>query len=353
MVKPHEVLVGRYGASLGKILRGKRGAYNVAMCKAVPKVSGLDFDFLALSLEHGAFQARLSEISRSAQAGFNKGDLRDTKFVLPPLPEQRRIVMELELLKVKAEELRRLQSETAAELDVMLPAILDRAFKGELISAEPVLLVVPTAAETPPMKHSRGIFYRRAAIDAYIVNALRDDRNLGRTKLEKISHLLEYHCGVDLEREPLRDAAGPIDNVSRRKVESLAVKQRWYSVKEAREHWGMRVSYTPGPKIADALTYAKKTLGARHSSVNDLIALLRPLDTKQSEIIATLYAAWNDLLLAGNTPIDDEIVVEAREHWHPSKQEISVDRWVKGLRWLRHSGLVPRGTGKPVRFLVG
>jgi type I restriction enzyme S subunit len=38
---------------------------------------------------------------------------------------QRRIVAELDALK-------RLQAETAAELDALLPALLDKAFKGEL-----------------------------------------------------------------------------------------------------------------------------------------------------------------------------------------------------------------------------
>jgi len=132
MVEPHEVLVGRYGASLGKILRRKQGAYNVAMCKAVPKKHDLDFDFLALSLEHGAFQERLSEISRSAQAGFNKSDLRDIKFTLPPVFDQRRIVAEFDALQAEVDKLKRLQAETAAELDALLPSILDKAFKGEL-----------------------------------------------------------------------------------------------------------------------------------------------------------------------------------------------------------------------------
>ncbi len=33
---------------------------------------------------------------------------------------------------IQGDELRRLQAETAAELDALLPSILDRAFKGEL-----------------------------------------------------------------------------------------------------------------------------------------------------------------------------------------------------------------------------
>ncbi len=48
------------------------------------------------------------------------------------LAEQRRIVAELDALQAELDALKRLQAETAAELDALLPAILDRAFKGEL-----------------------------------------------------------------------------------------------------------------------------------------------------------------------------------------------------------------------------
>jgi len=48
------------------------------------------------------------------------------------LQEQRRIVAELDAWQVEADSLKRLQAETASELDALLPAILDRAFKGEL-----------------------------------------------------------------------------------------------------------------------------------------------------------------------------------------------------------------------------
>ena len=53
---------------------------------------------------------------------------------LPPhsLPEQRRIVAELDALQAEVDALKRLQAETAAELDALLPALLARAFKGEL-----------------------------------------------------------------------------------------------------------------------------------------------------------------------------------------------------------------------------
>ena len=48
------------------------------------------------------------------------------------LASQRRIVSELDALQAEVDALRRLRAETAAELAALLPAILDKAFKGEL-----------------------------------------------------------------------------------------------------------------------------------------------------------------------------------------------------------------------------
>lgn len=58
--------------------------------------------------------------------------LLNFKIPVPPLPEQHRIVAYLDNLQAKVDTLKRLQTETAAELDALLPSILDKAFKGEL-----------------------------------------------------------------------------------------------------------------------------------------------------------------------------------------------------------------------------
>jgi type I restriction enzyme S subunit len=42
------------------------------------------------------------------------------------------MVTYLDALQAKVDTLKRLQAETAAELGALLPAVLDRAFKGEL-----------------------------------------------------------------------------------------------------------------------------------------------------------------------------------------------------------------------------
>ena len=68
----------------------------------------------------------------TGQANVNATKLKALPICLPPLPEQRRIVAYLDGLQAKVDALKRLQAETAAELDALLPSILDRAFRGEL-----------------------------------------------------------------------------------------------------------------------------------------------------------------------------------------------------------------------------
>jgi type I restriction enzyme S subunit len=67
-----------------------------------------------------------------ADRGVGCGDVKAFVVPVPPLPDQRRVVAELDALQAEVDALKRLQAETAAELDALLPAILDRAFKGQL-----------------------------------------------------------------------------------------------------------------------------------------------------------------------------------------------------------------------------
>ena len=69
----------------------------------------------------------------TGQANVNATKLKALPIALPTLPEQRDILAELDALQIEIDRLRTVQSDTAAELDALLPAILDRAFKGELV----------------------------------------------------------------------------------------------------------------------------------------------------------------------------------------------------------------------------
>src|SRR3990172_7412683 len=68
----------------------------------------------------------------TGQANVNATKLKALPIALSPLQEQRRIVAYLDDLLAKVDALKRLQAQTQAELDALLPSVLDKAFKGEL-----------------------------------------------------------------------------------------------------------------------------------------------------------------------------------------------------------------------------
>lgn len=90
--KIDDILIGRYGASVGKILTGHEGAYNVAIIKTIPDETKLLKKYLYYVLTGTSFQNFIKRIgARAAQAGFNKDDLSYFKLHLPSLENQERI----------------------------------------------------------------------------------------------------------------------------------------------------------------------------------------------------------------------------------------------------------------------
>ena len=81
-----DILIARYGASLGRICSGKNGAYNVALAKILPKKEYYR-EFLRTYVTADDFYKALnSKGERSAQAGFNQGDI-DTFLLWFPYDE--------------------------------------------------------------------------------------------------------------------------------------------------------------------------------------------------------------------------------------------------------------------------
>ena len=94
LTKEGDIILARYGGSLGKVFWAKDGAYNVAMAKVIPLFDSefVNKQYLFLFYLSSIYQYLVKDHSRSAQAGFNKDDLTDLFFPLPPLEEQSRIV---------------------------------------------------------------------------------------------------------------------------------------------------------------------------------------------------------------------------------------------------------------------
>ena len=100
MCKEDDILIARYGASLGKILTGLAGAYNVAIMKTIPDTSKIEKRYLYYYLKSSYFQNSILNVgSRAAQAGFNKEDLLKLEINCPKIKEQLQIVSILDKIE--------------------------------------------------------------------------------------------------------------------------------------------------------------------------------------------------------------------------------------------------------------
>ena len=169
------------------------------------------------------------------------------------------------------------------------------------------------------------------------------ESTLGHVKAEKLAHLAECHLGVDLGRRPIRDAAGPVDFPHLKKVCHRAKMTRTFEDSDRPDGHGF--AFQPLEGFEKAVTVSEGIFGDRLTDMDRLIDLFVPMDTDRAEIVATLYAVWNDLLATGQQPTD-ELIIEGFFGWSDSKKKFERERLGKALAWMREHGLTPTGKGK-------
>lgn len=91
-----DVMIGRYGPPIFQILRGIKGAYNVALIKAIPKAN-IEQSYLYYFLKSDALFELMEMLSQrsSGQTGVELPALKAYPIPLPPKPEQSAIATAL------------------------------------------------------------------------------------------------------------------------------------------------------------------------------------------------------------------------------------------------------------------
>ena len=257
----------------------------------------------------------------------------------PSVNEQNKIVEALDALREQTEKLEVFYERRIADLAEMRLTILQKAFSGELTNAAKTAVIAPTA-NVADMRRDTALVIALAYERHKRSNR---DKSFGHTKEQKILHMVEAEAEFNLGREPTRDAAGPNDFHHMLAAEEWAEANQYFRVTE-RPTGGYQ--FQPLAQLGQLLKLANSIDPATRNRIERVIDAFIPMDMQEAEVFATVYAAWNNLLIEGKAPSDSEIIRAAREEWHSSKLDIPRTNFVEALRRIRASNFVPQGQGR-------
>jgi type I restriction enzyme, S subunit len=131
---PGEVVYGYLRPYLNKVwIADCEGICSVDQYVLQPKANVVETRYLAHFMRSNTFLRQAIELTHNLLLPrLRTALLESIPIPLPSLEEQRRIVAYLDGLQGKVDALKVLQAQTQAELDALLPSILDKAFKGGL-----------------------------------------------------------------------------------------------------------------------------------------------------------------------------------------------------------------------------
>ena len=121
-----DIMIARYGASLGRICYGLNGAYNVALAKVTPNYKDYR-EYLRVFLMSDGFYNKINAIGqRAAQAGFNKDDIEN---IMIPFPIENKIIIDFNKI-IEPNFLTRLQNDKEKDVltkqrDELMPLLMN------------------------------------------------------------------------------------------------------------------------------------------------------------------------------------------------------------------------------------
>lgn len=124
LCEEHDIMIARYGASLGRICAGINGAYNVALAKVFPKQPHYR-EFLRCYLSSRIFYEGINNRGgRSAQAGFNQSDINSFLLAVPSDEELHRFESIASALFEQRLNLQHENQELSELRDTLLPKLI-------------------------------------------------------------------------------------------------------------------------------------------------------------------------------------------------------------------------------------
>ena len=180
-----------------------------------------------------------------------------------------------------------------------------------------------------------------AELSLRIIEQLPHNYSMCKIKLNKIQSVISKMIKYPKEPDYEKYAAGPYNKELMNDVYNVFKTEKWVKITKN----GMRDVYTLDKNFKDGIGRYKEHFKENDDEIIRIIKLFENKDTQESEIIATLFYCWNDFLIDGIQPTDEQII-EKFYNWSKRKKNIKMTKVKKNLVYMKTNNLVPNGYGK-------
>jgi type I restriction enzyme, S subunit len=259
-----------------------------------------------------------------------------TKFILnyeiplPPIEEQQLIVQAIESRLSVADAMEQSITQSLLQAEALRQSILKKAFEGRLVVEEEV-----KEAVVVPMQ--------RKILAGRVIQMFYDDAHFGLTKFQKTLCLVEHYVEVEYEINYEQQRAGPYDRNFTLAFRTEMKEKDWFQEETKISMTHFLLGKNSAKLTKDYANYFRQK-GAKIAFV---LKLLKDKNLFESELIATLYAVWNNRIIKKDA-INIKLLIDDIYAWSSEKVKYSKVDIESMYVWMQEVKLEPKGFGKVI-----
>lgn len=266
----------------------------------------------------------------------SKEDLKSIKTPVPDVSEQKEIVAYLDQKSSQIDTLIAKKEQIVTELESYKKSLI-----YEYVTGKREVFDMTEKEETITIFDPQAARRMQMALAYKVIKQSGNDLK-GRIHLMKIIYMLDCMLGLGLGINYLRYTRGPYNPIIESIEKNLSDKGI-ISVNTAKNY-----SYTV---IDDSFDSKYNELFAKHNSeIEKIIDYMKRMKSSRAEKIATLYAAWNDMVIDGVQNITDKMIIDdVMNNWTENKAKTDFSTWQHILNDMKDKKIIPHGYGKHTR----
>lgn len=315
-----------------------------------PNIVHHSYLYFELSAGNGYSQI-LGKVSGSTVFGIRQDELRTVDVLIPKIEKQKYFGQKIERIIQKIRNNDYQNQELAQLRDWLLPMLMNGQVKVNSeytakeedlsVAAEPIVAYVNDMQLNIPA-NKKG--FAKQVLAGKIVSEFKDDPNFTDIKFQKIQFLAEHIIEADLNLNYYYQAAGPYDNKFMHTIYTDFSKQKWFDCQDKK--------FVPLEKHEKIEGYYQGYFAPVQERLNKLFELLYQTSEAEAEIIATLYAVWNNRIIESR-PVTENELIDDFYQWSDRKLQYKEEQLFAGLHWLKENQMEPNGFGQLIKKAKG